>query len=81
MHTAAVKRGGRVSLHLSFEADAFVTIEVEGEPDARYSALAPGFAPLAFSNPIFVDADGDGAWTAPGLPDPLPATIAAPLGP
>ena len=27
----------------------------------------------------FIDADGDGDWTAPGLPDPLPLTIRDPL--
>ena len=64
---------------MRFEADSFVTVEIEGRPGRVYSALAPGFAPFAFTNPIFVDADGDGQWTAPGLPSPLPKTIAAPL--
>jgi hypothetical protein len=53
---------------LRFERDGFVTVEVEGAPDAAYAALLPGFTPFAFSNPIFVDADGDGSWTPPGLP-------------
>jgi hypothetical protein len=29
--------------------------------------VLPGFFPLAFSNPIWVDADRDDRWTAPGL--------------
>ena len=41
--------------------------------------MNPGFSPFAFTNPIFVDADEDGQWTAPGLPDSLPATIRDPL--
>ena len=47
------------------------TIETIGdEPDeaapALPDALVPGLLPWAFSNPIFVDMNGDG-WTAPGL--------------
>jgi hypothetical protein len=33
-----------------------------------YAAVAPGFVPLAFTNPIFVDADGNGRFDPPGLP-------------
>jgi hypothetical protein len=57
-----------LELPLRFEKDAFVTVEVEGAPDATYAALLPGFTPFAFSNPIFVDADGNESWTPPGLP-------------
>lgn len=67
--------GGSAELALRFDADAFVTVEVEGEPGEIYAAVAPGYTPFAFTNPIFVDADGDGRWTPPGLPDPLPVTI------
>ncbi|MEZ4215867.1 MAG: CehA/McbA family metallohydrolase [Myxococcota bacterium] len=52
---------------LPIARDAFVTVEVEGAADATYAALLPGFTPFAFTNPIFVDADGDGVWTPPGL--------------
>ncbi len=54
-------------LPLRFDADAFVTVEVEGEPDERYSRVYPGQRPYAFSNPIYVDADSDGQWQPPGL--------------
>jgi hypothetical protein len=64
---------------LEFTEDSFVTVEVEGEANAIFEAVNPGFSPFAFTNPIFVDADGDGEWTAPGLPDSLPATIRDPL--
>ena len=56
------------SLALQFDRDAVVTVEVEGEPSEIFEALLPGGAPLAFANPIFVDADGDGRWSPPGLP-------------
>lgn len=53
---------------LHFPADAFVTVEVEGEPRGAYAAVLPGFVPFAFTNPIYIDADADGHWTPPGLP-------------
>jgi len=75
----AIERGRRQQVPLSFAADASVTVEVEGRPDATYAAVVPKTVPFAFSNPIFVDADGDGAWKAPGLPRELPPALATPL--
>jgi hypothetical protein len=75
----AIARGGSVELPLSFAHDGFVIVEVSGAPDATWSALAPGFTPLAVANPIFVDADGDGAWKAPGLPQNPPPLLTDPL--
>jgi hypothetical protein len=75
----ALGRGEVAELSLAFERDGFVVVEVEGTPDATWSALAPGATPLAVSNPIFVDADGDGAWTPPGLPANAPPLLADPL--
>lgn len=60
----AVASGETASVPLRFERDAFVTVEVEGEADETYAAVLPGFTPFAFTNPIFVDADTDGVWTA-----------------
>jgi hypothetical protein len=43
-----------------------------------YSRVAPGYVPLAFTNPVRVDADGDGSWTpldparAAELAEPMP---------
>ena len=54
-------------------------VEVEGAPDATWSAVAPRFVPFAVANPIFVDADGDGAWTPPGLPKDPPPLLTDPL--
>ena len=58
--------------------DAFVTVEVEGEVGDGFAAVLPDSVPFAFANPIFVDADGDGKWTAPGLPSELPPSLSAP---
>ncbi len=57
-----VNAGSTLELPLSFDADAFVFVEVYGEAGEIYSRLMPGFKPFAFTNPIFVDADGDGVW-------------------
>lgn len=65
-------------LPLRFTADAVVTVEVEGEPSQIFEALLPGGVPLAFANPIFVDADRNGAWRPPGLPSPRPPVLTDP---
>jgi hypothetical protein len=72
-----------VELPLRFARDGFVSVEVEGPPDEPFRSVAPGVPPFAFSNAIFVDADGDGRWTPPGLPRPPPRAIAQPdsIGP
>ena len=49
---------------LDADADAWLA-----ERTGVYSeTLAPGFLPLAFSNPIFVDVDGNGRFDPIGLP-------------
>jgi hypothetical protein len=42
--------------------DAFITVEVQGPRTAPFSELVPVIPPFAFTNPIYVDADGDGLW-------------------
>jgi len=76
-----VQRGESWSVPLRFSADAFVLAEVEGEASGTYAAVAPDFTPFAFVNPIFVDADGDGRWTPPGLPQPVPPALRDALEP
>ena len=73
-----VTAGDQTTLPLTFRRDAFVFVEVEGTSDAAYAGAAPGYTPFAFCNPIFVDADGDGAWTPPGLPVLLPPAVSRP---
>lgn len=65
--TRPVDGSGEFYFDLDFSEDAFVTIEVHGQAGTDYQAVYPFFTPYAFSNPIYVDADGDGQWTAPGL--------------
>jgi hypothetical protein len=43
---------------------------VEGEAGEEYASILPGHIPFAFTNPIYVDADGDGEWTPIGAPLP-----------
>jgi hypothetical protein len=74
-----IAAGETRELDLQFERDSFVTVEVLGEADASFAALNPEFASFSFTNPIFVDANRDGHWSAPGLPASLPATIRDPL--
>ena len=75
----AIRAGETREVSLEFSGDSFVTVEVEGEVNETFAAVNRGFPSFAFTNPIFVDADGDGEWTAPGLPASLPATIREPL--
>lgn len=66
------------SAELSLARDAFLTVEAgapldvdparwRAERAGLYGVLAPGFVSQAISNPIYVDADGDGEFRAPGL--------------
>lgn len=72
LHEGPIQAGETFTLPVAFDADAFLTIEVSGEPGPVFAAVAPRFEPFAFTNPLFIDADGDGRWTAPGLPqEPL----------
>jgi hypothetical protein len=70
--------GQTAEVPLDFARDSFVWVEVLGEPDETFRAIAPGFPPLAFTNPVRVDADDDGRWTPPGLADPLPRVLVEP---
>jgi len=78
VHRAPIGAGDEASLPLVFERDAFVTVEVEGPAEGLYRDALPDFVPFAFTNPIFVDVDGNGRFDAPGLPDVLPRTLANP---
>jgi hypothetical protein len=69
--TVALEPGVPFAVPLHFERDAFVTTEVRGVSAEPFTTVSTGFEPFAFTNPIWVDADADGAWAPPGLP---PAT-------
>lgn len=81
VHRAPIAAGESARLPLAFATDAFVTVEVEGPAEGRYAEIHPDYVPFAFTNPIFVDADGNGRFDAPGLPDALPTTITNPADP
>ena len=77
-HSLAEER--EFSIPLQFQVDSFVTVEAQGDalPDSIYAQVAPGYTPFAFTNPLFIDADSDGSWTAPGLPSATPITLSQP---
>jgi len=81
VHRAPIAAGESAELPLVFAEDAFVTVEVEGPAEGLYAEAFPKFVPFAFTNPIFVDADRNGAFDAPGLPDDLPRTLTDPDSP
>ena len=68
-------------VELTLERDSFLTLEAGAPLDAApaawasahpgdYTVVARGFTPAAFTNPIWVDVDGDGRFGKPGLPPP-----------
>ena len=70
----------RERVDLVLERDSFLTLEAGAPLDALPAVwaashagdyaevVAPGFIPTAFTNPIWVDADGDRRFASPGLP-------------
>jgi len=63
-------RRGASALGLGLALAAGVAAAQEGSTALPLvAARLTGFTPFAFTNPIFVDADGDGRWTAP---EPVP---------
>jgi hypothetical protein len=69
----------RTELELAFDRDSFVTLEagamLPDHPEASnqlpggdYTEIvAPGFVPMAFANPVYVDVNGNGKFDPPGL--------------
>lgn len=47
-------------IDMAFAGDSFVFVEVAGEASPIYAAVAPGYEPFAFANPVFVDTAGNG---------------------
>lgn len=48
---------------VDLSGDAFVIMVAEGDSDM--APLYPGREPFGFTNPLFIDHDGDGSWTPP----------------
>jgi len=55
-----ISPGEEVGIDLSFSQDSYIVVEARGNVTEEYAKVFPGFFPLAFSNPIFIDVDGDG---------------------
>jgi hypothetical protein len=49
-----IRAAGTHTVPMKFTAPSFVTAEVRGTPGDVYRIVAPGFVPMAFTNPIFV---------------------------
>jgi predicted metal-dependent phosphoesterase TrpH len=64
------------SIDLRIDRDAYVVVVVRG--DAPFGAVlppSPGMSPptpLAVTNPVYLDRDGDGRWVAPNAPVKTP---------
>jgi hypothetical protein len=58
-------------------AEAGWSLLAEDRPQSGpYAKVAPGHVPIGFTNPVRVDANGDGEWTArinPNLPGAAPS--------
>ena len=54
---------GRLSLRLPLTHDAFVVAIARGDKPMTEVLPYTKLAPFAFTNPVFVDADGDGRFT------------------
>jgi hypothetical protein len=69
----------RVETTLEFPVarDGYVVVLVRGERTMDVAFGRAGIPPLAFTNPIWLDADGDGIAPDPGDPPPSPGTFAA----
>lgn len=67
IYSQPLPKDGVFSLPMDFQDDGFVTLEASGPAGDIYKAVYPGFFPYAYSNPIYIDANGDGKWTPPGI--------------
>jgi hypothetical protein len=72
---------GRLSLRLPVEHDAFVVAVARGDKPMTEVLPYTKLAPFAFTNPVFVDADGDGRFTPPRGAAEGGAADAGPAGP
>jgi hypothetical protein len=74
---AALRYKGAIDLHLT--EDAYVVVLVRGdqplEPVVSHRAGLPATLPLAITNPIYLDRDLDGKYTAPKAPHAPPKAV------
>jgi hypothetical protein len=60
-------RAGYVTVVAGAPLDAEAEAWIASHPGPYTEAVLPGFVPTAFSNPLFIDVDGNGEFEAPGL--------------
>lgn len=66
--SGVVRFSGPVVLNVDPAAgDSFYVVEASGSATTTYSIINPGGLSLGFTNALFVDENGDGIWTPPGL--------------
>ncbi len=63
----AFKRDGFVTLEVGAPLDADPAEWMRAHPGLYTEVIAPGFVSAAFTNPVFVDVDGNGRFDPPGL--------------
>ena len=55
-HQQSIAPGAQLEIPIVADTGGFLVVEVSAQPDPLYSAVAPGFTPYAFSNPIYIKA-------------------------
>jgi hypothetical protein len=60
---------GRLGVRLPVPRDTWIVAVVRGDEPLAEVLPWTKLVPFAFTNPVFVDADGDGRFTAPNAPD------------
>lgn len=59
-NTLPLTVGTPLRVEIDVDSDSFIFVEVAGPASETYKAVAPGYRPFAFANPIFVDTFADG---------------------
>ena len=54
-HREAIERGTTLTVPVNTDRPGFLIAEVTGTAGGTYELIAPGFTPLAFSNPIYIN--------------------------
>jgi hypothetical protein len=65
------------TLDVPITHDGYIVVLVRGEQTMDIAFGRAGIPPIAFTNPIWLDAGGDGLAPDPGDPQPSPGTFAA----
>lgn len=72
----AQRKEVRVDVPMTFTEDTWIVVTARGSADQLRPSLNRGSNPFAFTNPIFVDVDGNGRFDAPGQALVMDSTLA-----